>query len=68
MIENICGKRKACDVCGSTVWVDAHYTADALVCAACCAEIRRAQEARRPKQMRLLAQWPPPHPPRGARP
>ena len=60
MSENICGQREACNVCGSTVWTDAHYTAGVLVCAACCAEIRRASRSARvhsaPKQT-TLAEW-----------
>lgn len=47
MSEATC-QREACQVCGSSEWTDAHYTAGVLVCAACCAEIRRAQEASKP--------------------
>ena len=70
MSENICGQREACNVCGSTVWTDAHYTAGVLVCAACCAEIRKAQEATKPKpasKQTSITDWMR-GPSRGARP
>jgi hypothetical protein len=60
--------KEACSCCGSSTWTEAHYTGGSLVCAACCAEIRRASEKGQPKpapKQTALADW---LAPRGARP
>jgi hypothetical protein len=42
--------KEACSCCGSSTWTEAHYTGGSLVCAACCAEIRKVQESRGPSR------------------
>jgi hypothetical protein len=62
MSEATC-QREACSCCGAVDWTSAHFAAGVLVCATCCAEIRRAQEASKPKpaaappKQTTLAEW-----------
>lgn len=63
--------KEACSCCGSSAWTEGHYTGGSLVCAACCAEIRRTLESK-PKppnahEQLALANWIR-GPSRGARP
>ena len=37
--------KEPCSCCGSSAWTSAHFTNGSLVCADCCAEIRRTQES-----------------------
>jgi hypothetical protein len=37
--------REPCATSGSSAWTEGHYTGGVLVCAACCAEIRKVQKS-----------------------
>jgi uncharacterized Zn finger protein (UPF0148 family) len=63
-------QREACHVCGSTVWRQGIFANGVITCAACAAEIRRAQEATKPNpapKQTSIADWMR-GPSRGARP
>ena len=48
MSEATC-QREACSCCGSVEWREAVFANGVITCASCAAEIRRAQEASKPK-------------------
>ena len=57
MSERCCGQREACRVCGSSEWVEAHFTGGAIVCLACWREIEASKGKAPPRQQSLnLAQ------------
>jgi len=57
--------KEPCATCGTTLWVEAVFTNNTLVCADCAREIRRVQESRpmppTRSQQRSLLDWIAPH-------
>ena len=61
MSERCCGQREACRVCGSSEWVEAHFTGGAIVCLACWRAIERHKgKARKRQQEHRLGETTPP--------
>jgi hypothetical protein len=59
-LPRVAGK-EPCATCGTTLWVEAVFANNTLVCADCAAEIRRTQESPRtpptPSQQMQMADW-----------
>jgi hypothetical protein len=53
MSERCCGQREVCNVCGSSEWVEAHFTGGVVVCLACWREIERSKRKSPPRQPAL---------------
>jgi hypothetical protein len=72
MTSTATASREPCATCGTTLWVEAVFANNTLVCADCAAEIRRVQESptmppTKSQQMQL-ADWLAPQASRSARP